>query len=743
MIRIGINGFGRIGKCILLQLIHNPLYQICALNAIDMTPEYIEDYLKYDSTHKMTAATERDFMVEIINKNEIKIGRHNIALFSDKNAENLPWKAYGCEYLFEATGANLTTKKCQLHDIKYIIMSAPAKDDTPTYIVGTNEEKYSGENIISAASCTTNCLAPFLRLLNDTFTINHCNFTTIHATTATQFTVDVMNKSIRTSRSIMNNIIPHTTGASSAIISVLPELNGKISGTSLRVPVTNCSLLDINVELDDQNVTLEQISQLLFNHPLYGTVFDVNRKNLVSCDFCTTTTPTILDMNASIEMGKGRFKLMLWYDNEWSYSAQMIRMVEVMFTYNNTVKPKYYIENLDMCDKGVVIRLDLNVPVLITKNIDGTTTKTIVDDFRIRSAIPTIKTAIAKSPKYIILTSHFGRPSKKDEVNSMQFMIHILSNLLGVNVIFLDSGISRTTLNTVRSTIGNNNNKFNLDTKPVIYLLENLRFHPEETEYDSFLGSDIIDIYQMLGDVFISDAFGCVHRKHMSVCGIKYFNKTYGYGHLIKKEIDNLNLLINNKTNGDNHKILGIIGGNKIKEKMPLIKYIRNIPNSQLFIAGGIAKQYNEKYNNNNNNQDNEQNNVFVMHDGYGNVSLDKPLIYIQSLNTNLNMYDIGPSSLDNLLIMIDQSDIIFWNGSLGVIEHEEYKRGSAIVVDYLKRSIDKRIIIGGGETASLFSSAYDCPGHIYISTGGGALLEYLQNKILYGKLIPGLDIFY
>ena len=739
MIKIGINGFGRIGKCLLLQLLDNPQFQICALNATNISPKHIEDYLKYDSVHKMTAATTNPyFKVEIINDQEIQIGRHKIRLFSDRKAANLSWKQYGCEYLFDATGSYLTTAKCQEHAVKYIVMSAPAKDATPTYIVGANEERYCGEQIVSASSCTTNGLAPILRILDDAFTINHCSFTTIHATTASQVAVDVLSNSSRTSRSILGNIIPHTTGASASVISVLPNLQGKIAGTSVRVPVANCSLLDINLEFDSPFMTLNQIENILLNHPLYNIVFRVVDKNLVSSDFCTTTTPTILDLNASILMGPRKFKLMVWYDNEWSYSAQMIRLVQHMFSFNNTVKPRYYLENLDMTDKGVVVRLDFNVPTSTSSN---GTSKTIIDDFRIRSAIPTIKTILSKMPKYVILASHFGRPSKKDEENSMQFMVPVLRDLLGKHVRFLEDGINKNTLDTIKTTLENS------QEQTVVFLLENLRFHSDETEYDEIMefDSETIKIYRQLGDVFISDAFGCVHRNHMSICDMKYSSKMYGYGHLIKKEMDALNLLVNNGQ--DNRKILGIIGGNKIKDKMPLINSIRQISNSQLFITGGIAKQYYLLEQSTNgqgkNNSQTGQNNVVIMNDGFGNISLDKPLEYVSTIESIFNFYDIGSKSLTKLKEMIDQSDIIFWNGSLGVIEHEEYSRGSKQVVEYLEMFKNKLVIIGGGETASLFQNNNKSENkHIYVSTGGGALLEYLQNKVLYGKLVPGLDIF-
>ena len=750
MIKVGINGFGRIGKCIFLQLIDNVNFQICALNAINLTASELEDYIKYDSVHHYS----KDFTVQILSKNKIKINHHEIELLSDRNAKNLHWKNSGCEYLFDATGSYLTTEKCKEHNIDYVIMSAPPKDNSPTYIFGANHSTYFGENIISASSCTTNCLAPILKLLNDNYKIINSNFTTIHATTASQYTTDIFNKPSRTNRSVFNNIIPSSTGASASITTIMPELIGKINGTSVRVPVNNCSLLDLNVELEDKKVSLKDIEKLIESHNLFNIVYQINTKNLVSCDFITTTTPTILDVKASIDMDNGTFKLMLWYDNEWSYSAQMIRMVEYMFTQNKEninkiIKPSYYFENINMKNKRVVLRVDFNVPCINNNN-----NITITDDFRIKSAIPTIEYILSQNPTYLILVSHFGRPTKKDSKDSLEFIINILNKYLPLyNIYFLKDGIHQNTLD----TLNNLNNLFNYynnqPRKPVIYLLENLRFHPEETNYEINYKNITIHLYRQLGDIYISDAFGCVHRNHMSICDLKYSGKEYGYGKLIKKELDAINLLVNNK---NQQKILGIIGGNKIKDKMPLINSLKLINNIKLFITGGIAKEF-AKINNNINNKkrtismvdnelDNKLDNIIIMNDGYGNISLEDKPVYIQSIselnnieNNQINCYDIGENSSEELFNLIDNADIIFWNGSLGVIEHEIYKLGSMRITKYLEKKTDKKVIIGGGETASLFNSNLE---HIYISTGGGALLEYLENKLLYNKLLPGLDIF-
>ena len=721
MINIGINGFGRIGKCLLLQLLENPKFSIKCLNAMDINISEIEDYLQYDTTHKhnMKIKVEQVFDDKQKSNNLFKINNHIIQLVSERDAIKIDWNAMGCEYLIDATGAYLTTKKCNDHNCSYVVMSSPAKDkETNTFIYGANHAKYQSERVISGSSCTTNCIAPLLKLLHDEYGVDNCVFTTIHATTASQFTVDVLKKSSRTNRSILNNIIPHTTGASSSVTCVIPELDGKINGTSVRIPVSNSSLVDLNIELTNTNITLKDIEKLLLNHKYYKIVYDVSTKKLVSSDFITTTTPTILDMNASIDMGHGKFKLMVWYDNEWSYSAQLIRLVEHMYIVNQEVKPKYYMENLNITNKGVVCRFDYNVPMNNSNEVS--------DEFRIFSSIDTIKSILEKSPKYIVLTSHFGRPNteSKDPQFSLKFAIPILERLLGRPVEFLEDGLSLSTLDKLQNRIN--------DTAGIpIYLLENLRFHKEETDYEKdatcVSSSSVLNIYKELGDVFICDAFGCLHRKHMSIYAMKTFGKPYGYGHLIQKELTMLNKLIENT----DKKILGIIGGNKIKDKLPIIESLKLIPGSTIYIAGGLSKQYKPT-----------KMNEYLMVDGYGARSLYDPVNYIEHINyTDLNTYDIGNNSMQWLIHYVNNADVIFWNGPLGVINHPEYRKGSVELLDYLIKQKNKQIIIGGGETSSLVTDKLE-NSNIYVSTGGGALLEYLQNKLLYNKTLVGLEIY-
>jgi glyceraldehyde 3-phosphate dehydrogenase len=726
MICVGINGLGRIGKCVLLQLIENSNFYIKCINVTKLKIEEIEEYLKYDSVHHYN----KNFKFKIINETEFELNGHRIKLLADRDPANLDWKKYGCEYLFDCTGAFLTTSKCETHNADYVIMSAPAKDQTPTFIYGVNTDKYSGQPIVSGSSCTTNCLAPFLKLLNDKYKIKDCVFTTIHATTASQHTTDIVDKKARTSRSILNNIIPHTTGASSSIYSVIPELKNKVCGTSLRVPVSNGSLVDLNIQLEDKNVCLADIVELIKSNQFNKVVYDVSYSKLVSCDFITTTTPTILDVNASISIADGKFKFFLWYDNEWSYSAQLIRLCEYMYNYNNKDNKKqiisnipinsnkYYLQNIGIVQKNIVLRLDLNVPM---KN------GIITDDYRIQSAIPTIKTILSKNPSRLVIVSHFGRPKAQEQKYSLENILCDVQKYLVEPIEFVKSGISSIGL----EQINNSTNK--------VFLLENLRFYSEETEYDkggiNLETSSITKIYSELGDVFISDAFGCTHRNHLSIGGIKEFEiklgKTIGYGHLINKEIINLSELVNK-----DKKILCVIGGNKVEDKLPIVESFKKLPNAQIFVAGGLAKYYHKELETSNT----LEHNIQVMKDGWGNASLDDVPLYISNIaDSELNSYDIGPMSKAILFSMVGDADIVFWNGSLGVIENDFYSQSSKEFVKFLESNDGVKTIIGGGETASLITNKNSS---IYVSTGGGALLEFLQLKFNYGTNLPGISVF-
>lgn len=721
-IRIGINGLGRIGKCVLLQLYRDYSCEIKAINATKVRAHELEDYLSFDSVHGRHPVN-----VKVINDQLVKIEHHEISLISERDPSKIDWVKLGVDYLIDCTGAFLTKDKCAAHNAPFTIISSPAKDDMPTFIYGVNHNEYKGEKIVSGSSCTTNCLAPMLSLLDKNFGVSEAIFTTIHAATASQYVTDVLQKGVRTDRSIINNIIPHTTGASSSVTAVMPHLKGKVFGTSVRVPVSNCSLVDLNVTFKRKNVTLDMVEDVVYNSGMLNYVFSITNKKRVSSDYMTTSIPCNLDLDASMDLYDGKVKLFLWYDNEWSYSTQLIHLVQTMFQKNKELKMlqakqekffSHYVESFDLKGKGVVCRFDYNVPV----NKDGQ----ITDDFRITSTFDTINEISKGGADYVVLVSHFGRPDGKDPKYSTRVVLPALEKMLNTNVTFLPDGISKETINI-------------LNERPHgIYLLENIRFHKEETLYETNPSEceEFAKLYSQLGDVFISDAFGCAHRKHFSVHGISQFGKPFGYGCLIKKEVEALSSL----TNLHSAKVLGVIGGNKIKDKLPIIDSLKHLNNSTVFVAGGLARQYVPD-------RDSQKTNVIIMEDGVGSIDLNDEPEYVESIaNSLIPVYDIGTKAMVKLLLLTYGSDIIFWNGSLGYIEDSRYRKGSDSYVEYLLSSdcLNKQIIIGGGETASLFNKEQlKEKKNIYVSTGGGALLEFLQNNILHKKTLVGLEIFY
>lgn len=326
MIQVGINGFGRIGKCLFLQLMNNDHVVVKAINIPDFDINFFEHYLKTDSNHNYN----KKWSVKVIGKNQVRVDGNLITILDSRYPTTLNWNELDIDYLLDATGVFLTANKIKDHKVPYVIMCAPPKDKTPQFMVGANEEKYRGESIVSNASCTSNCLIPVLKFLNDNYTIIDGNFNTIHAATASQKTTDTVKMNKRTCRSIFNNIIPHTTGASKSIGKILPELDGKLVGSSVRVPVSNVSLVNLNVRLEKETT----IHDILNDMTKSNHIMVEERKFMVSSDFMSNTCPCIVDRSASMDLINNQFKLVIWYDNEWSYAYKVIKLMEHMISFN-------------------------------------------------------------------------------------------------------------------------------------------------------------------------------------------------------------------------------------------------------------------------------------------------------------------------------------------------------------------------------------------------------------------------
>ncbi|MBQ7750545.1 MAG: type I glyceraldehyde-3-phosphate dehydrogenase [Bacteroidales bacterium] len=330
MVKLGINGFGRIGRMVFRAAVENFPNDIEIVGINDLLdPDYLAYMLKYDSVHGQ-------FNGEIaVEGNTLIVNGKKIRLTAEMDPANLKWNEVGAEVVVESTGLFLTDEKARKHieaGAKKVIMSAPSKDATPMFVYGVNHETYAGQDIISNASCTTNCLAPITKVLNDKFGVVRGLMTTVHAATATQKTVDgPSKKDWRGGRGILENIIPSSTGAAKAVGKVLPELNGKLTGMSLRVPTSDVSFVDLTVELA-KPASYEEICAAMkeaSEGELKG-VLGYTNESVVSTDFRNDPRTSIFDEKAGIQLDPTFVKVCSWYDNEWGYSNKVLEMAKVI-----------------------------------------------------------------------------------------------------------------------------------------------------------------------------------------------------------------------------------------------------------------------------------------------------------------------------------------------------------------------------------------------------------------------------
>ncbi len=328
-IKVGINGFGRIGRMVFRAAARDfKDIEIVGINDL-LEPDYLAYMLKYDSVH---GRFKGDVSVE---GNTLVVNGRKVRLTAVKDPAELKWGEVGAEVVVESTGLFLTKETGEKHlaaGAKKVIMSAPSKDDTPMFVFGVNDKGYAGQAIISNASCTTNCLAPVAKVLNDTWGIKRGLMTTVHAATATQKTVDgPSNKDWRGGRGILENIIPSSTGAAKAVGKVIPELNKKLTGMAFRVPTSDVSVVDLTVELS-KPAKYEEICAAMkaaSEGPMKG-VLGYTKEKVVATDFRGESCTSVFDADAGIALDDTFVKVVAWYDNEWGYSCKVLEMVRVM-----------------------------------------------------------------------------------------------------------------------------------------------------------------------------------------------------------------------------------------------------------------------------------------------------------------------------------------------------------------------------------------------------------------------------
>lgn len=326
-VKVGINGFGRIGRMVFRAAVQDfPDIEVVAINDL-LEPEYLAYMLKHDSVHGR-------FKGEVsVSGNNLQVNGKTIRLTAEKDPANLKWDEVGADIVIECTGFFLTKETCQKHidaGARKVVQSAPSKDDTPMFVYGVNHDVYQGEAIVSAASCTTNGLAPVVKVLNDVFGIKRGLMTTVHAATATQKTVDgPSNKDWRGGRGILENIIPSSTGAAKAVGKVIPALNKKLTGMAFRVPTSDVSVVDLTCELNNP-ATYEEIVAAMKAASESGPLKDVlgfTRDKVVSTDFRGEKCPSVFDADAGIALDSTFVKIVAWYDNEYGYTCNMMRLV--------------------------------------------------------------------------------------------------------------------------------------------------------------------------------------------------------------------------------------------------------------------------------------------------------------------------------------------------------------------------------------------------------------------------------
>ena len=332
-IKIGINGFGRIGRMVFRAALQNfKDIEVVGINDL-LEPDYLAYMLQYDSVHGRFAGKVS------VDGNTLIVDGKRIRLTAVKDPAELKWGEVGADIVIEATGLFLTKETGQKHltaGAKKVIMSAPSKDETPMFVFGVNHKTYKGETIISNASCTTNCLAPVAKVLHDTWGIKRGLMTTVHATTATQKTVDgPSNKDWRGGRGILENIIPSSTGAAKAVGVVIPELNKKLTGMSFRVPTSDVSVIDLTVELVKEasykDICAEMKAQ---SEGALKGVLGYTEVKVVSTDFRGETMTSVFDAEAGIALDATFVKVVAWYDNEWGYSNKTLEMARVVAKAN-------------------------------------------------------------------------------------------------------------------------------------------------------------------------------------------------------------------------------------------------------------------------------------------------------------------------------------------------------------------------------------------------------------------------
>lgn len=754
-VKVGINGFGRIGRLVLRVLISRSMpVDCCVINDPFLKSDAMAYMFKYDTVHgrfKGTVEGKGD-RLNITTEGGLS---YSILCTEAKDPKDIPWGDNDVQFVIESSGAFTTIDKCLSHikaGARKVLITAPS-EDAPMFVYGVNHEKLKREqNIFSNASCTTNCLAPLAKIVNDKFGIVRGLMTTVHSTTATQKTVDgPSGKAWRDGRAAAGNIIPSSTGAAKAVGKVIPALDGKLTGMAFRVPTLNVSVVDLTCELkvaasyDDICKAIKEASE----GPMKG-VMGYTEEQVVSSDFCGDCTSSIFDAKAGIALDKTFVKLVSWYDNEWGYSNRVVDLL-IHATVVDKKEPKKIGNKRKLSDltdeeikgKRILMRVDFNVPMDKAGNITSVN--------RITSAIPTLKYCLERGAS-LVLMSHLGRPDGVVvPALTLKPIAEKLQELLGVPVQF------------IKDCVGAEVEAECAKLQPgQVALLENLRWHLEEEgkvktpegvtkkatqeEIDAFRAS-----LSKLGDIFVNDAFGTAHRAHSSMTGVQLPIKVSGL--LMAKEVDYFSKLLEKQE----HPVLAILGGAKVADKIGVIYNLLDKVD-EMYIGGGmcftflkvlqnagigkslfdsnsvgLVKVYKKK-------ADKRGVKLIFPTDVVCATGIDETTTQVLDVSAGipdtLAAFDIGPKSAEELKAAIARSKTILWNGPMGVFEKDQFAAGTKAALDACVDATSKgaAVIIGGGDSVLAAEKWKAVDKLAHVSTGGGASLELLE-----GKEMPGI----
>jgi glyceraldehyde 3-phosphate dehydrogenase len=750
-VKVAINGFGRIGRNVLRAIAESGRRDIEVVAINDLGPaETNAHLLRFDSVHGRFPG-EVKVESDILRVTCESWSSGPIKVTAIKNPAELPWKALGVDIAMECTGIFTSKEKAKAHldaGAKRVLVSAPSNGADLTVVYGVNHDKLTKDHlVVSNASCTTNCLAPVAKVLNDAVGIEKGFMTTIHAYTGDQPTLDTFHKDLYRARAAALSMIPTTTGAAKAVGLVLPELNGRLDGTSIRVPIPNVSVVDFKF-LPKRETTKDEIHAAIkaaASRHLKGILGTVDQPN-VSSDFNHDSHSSVFDLSQTKVMDGRLVRVLSWYDNEWGFSNRMadtavamgkLLGIGVSAHTSEAAMPASTggrrirtLSGAQLDGKTVLLRADLNVPMK-----DGKVT----DDTRIKRLLPSINELASQGARVIVM-SHFGRPKAKDPEMSLAGVARKLGELMpGKDVRFIPDCIGRGVKNRAASLFPGE-----------VAVLENLRYYPGEEANDLAFAKEIAAI----GDIYVNDAFSCAHRAHASTHAIATMLPAYA-GLSMRAELAALSAALDLPRRPS----AALVGGAKVSTKIAVLENL--IPKvDALIIGGGMA-------------------NTFLLAQGKPvgkslaepglvetarrvmaaagkancrivlptdvavakefKAGADSIVTSVDAVPADGMILDLGPVSAQAVADMLKTYKTLLWNGPLGAFEIEPFGAATFAVARAaadLTQAGTLVTVAGGGDTVAALNAAGVTERFSYVSTAGGAFLEWLE-----GKALPGVEV--